>query len=67
MRLIAGDGVLGERTFAPGVGTANPMDAQVDIEVDEASALQLIGMLHREVFLPIIPSTDTQRLATVDF
>ena len=67
MGLVAVDGVLGQGTLAPGVGTANAVDIQVDIQIDEATTFYFIGMAHViQISLTIVPGTDAEGLPAVD-
>ena len=44
MGLIAIDGVWRERALAPGISPSYPMDIGIDIQIDEASALDVAGV-----------------------
>ena len=57
MMLLCGiDGIWSERTLAPGVNTSYTVDVSIDIQIDETSAIYLVGMTGRfQVFLTIVP------------
>ena len=60
VRLVAVDRVLGQGTLSPSVDAANTMNVEVDVEIDKASALNLMRMAGGlKIFLSIIPGTDT--------
>ena len=44
MRLVAIDGIWRERALAPGISPSYPMDIGIDIQIDEASALDVAGV-----------------------
>ena len=64
--LVAVDGVLGECAPSPRVGSSHAVDVEVDVEVDKLSASELMRVLDCEVFLPVVPCADAQRLAAFD-
>ena len=65
--LVAVDGVLGQGAFAPSVSSTHAMDIQVDVQVDEATAWDVLRMTGTfQVLLTVIPGTDTEGLPTVD-
>ena len=65
---VAIDRILGQGALSPGIYATNSMDIQVDIEVDEATTLNLIWMASAlEIFLTIVPGTDAKRLEADDF
>ena len=44
MWLVTIDGILRERALAPGISPSYPMDIGIDIQIDEASALDVAGV-----------------------
>ena len=65
--LVGGNGVLRQGSLTPGVGSAYAMNGGIDIEIDESSTLDLVWMgCTLEVFLTVVPSTDTEGLMTFD-
>ena len=66
MGLVAVYGKLGERALAPGVGTTHTMNIQIDVQVHEPTSWHFIGMTHTQVFLTIVPGSDTERLVTIN-
>ena len=64
---VAVDGVLRQRALSPGINASHTVYVEINIEIDEAATLYLIGMLGGfEIFLTIIPSTDAEWLKTAD-
>lgn len=62
---VGGNGVLRQGSLTPGVGSAYAMNGGIDIEIDESSTLDLVWMGSTfKVFLAVVPSTDTKRIAT---
>ena len=58
---------LQHKPLAPRVCAANAVDVEVDIEVDEIAALNIIGMpCALQILLAVIPSADAERLTTID-
>ena len=65
---VAINRVLGQCALSPGIYSTDSVDIQVDIEVDEATTLNLIWMACAlEIFLTIVPGTDAKRLEANDF
>lgn len=64
MGFIAIDSVGWQGALAPCVGTTHAMHAEVDIEIDETTTGNLIGMRCFEIFLAIVPCTDAEGLET---
>ena len=66
MGLVAVDGVLRQGACTPGVHTAHAVHIEVDVQIDKAASLNLVGVLGAfKVFLAIVPSTDAEGLATL--
>jgi hypothetical protein len=42
------------------------VDVEVDVEVDKLSSPELIRVLNREVFLPVVPCADADWLTAFD-
>ncbi len=67
MGLSSIDGIFGQSALAPSIGTAYSMDVEVDVEVNEMTASNVVGMTRIDkVFLAIIPGTDAKGLISVD-
>ena len=67
MREVSIDGVLRKGALAPRVSTAYAMNVEVDVQVHETSALDLMRMLGGfQVLLAIIPGTDAEGLEAAD-
>ena len=67
MGLCSIDGVFGQSSFAPRVGTAYAMNVEVDVEVNKTTASNVDWMTRIDkVFLTIIPSADAKGLISVD-
>ena len=65
--LIGIDGVLWKGLFAPSVGTTNAVNVEVDVQIDEAPTMYLIGMTHAlKILLAVVPGSDTERLKAID-
>ena len=65
--LVTIDGILRQRALAPSIDTANAVDIQVDIQINETTTLDLVRMASTfKVFLAIVPSTDAEGLETTD-
>ena len=57
--LVTIDGILRQRALAPSIDTADAVDIQVDIQINEATTLDLVGMTDAfKVLLTIVPGTD---------
>ena len=66
-RLISVNRVLRKGAFAPSVGAADAVDVEVDVEVNELAASDVLRMpCARQIFLAVIPSADAERLTTVN-
>ena len=64
---VAINGILGKSALAPSVGTTHTVNIQVNIQIDETTTLDVIGMMRPfKVFLPIVPSADAERLETLN-
>lgn len=65
--LVAVNGVGRQRTFTPRVGTANAVDAEVDIQIDKATTAYFVGMTDIfQVFFAVLPCTDAEGLTAID-
>ena len=42
--IVTIDGILRQRALAPSIDTANAVDIQVDIQINETTTLDLVGM-----------------------
>ena len=63
MRFVAVNSILGKGAFSPCVSTAHTVDVGIDVQIDEASALNLVGVLgFFQIFFPIVPGTNAERL-----
>ena len=62
------DGVLGQGALAPGVDTAHAVDVEVDVEIDETAALDVLRMTGSggKVLFAVVPGTDAEGLESVD-
>ena len=57
--LVAIDGILRQRALAPSIDTADAVDIQIDIQINETTTLDLVGMTDTfKVFLTIVPGAD---------
>ena len=64
---VAVDRVLGQGALPPGVDAAHAVNVEVDVQVDEAAAPDLMGMRRLfQILLAVIPGPDAQGLAPVD-
>ena len=65
--LIAINSILRECALAPGVDASHTVNVEIDVQIDESSTLDLVWMgCTLEVFLTVVPSTDTEGLMTFD-
>ena len=61
MGLVGINGVLRQGMFAPGICTTYTVDISIDVEIDETTTLDFIGMGRPlKVFLAIVPGSDTE-------
>ena len=57
--LVTIDGILRQRALAPSIDTADAVDIQVDIQINETTTLDLVGMTDAfKVLLAIVPGAD---------
>ena len=61
------NGILGKSALAPCVGTTHTVNIQVNIQIDETTTLDVIGMMSAfKIFLAVVPSTDAEGLESLN-
>ncbi len=67
VRLISVNSVLGKCGLSPGIDTADTMDVQVDVQIDETAALDFVGVTDAfEILFAVVPCPYAEGLQTID-